>query len=68
MFDKISGNTTIRRQLSSGRRVSDIIQSWDSGIARWAVERQPYLLYGSTPSHQVKPPSIIADNTLVTPE
>jgi uncharacterized protein YbbC (DUF1343 family) len=68
MFDKISGNTTIRRQLISGRRVSDIVKSWNSGIARWAVERQPYLLYGSTPSHQVKPPGIIADNTLVTPE
>jgi len=67
MFDKISGNTLIRRQLISGRRVQDIVHSWDSGVARWAVERQPYLIYGLTPAHPAKAPSIIADNTLVTP-
>jgi uncharacterized protein YbbC (DUF1343 family) len=67
MFDKISGTTAIRRELISGRRVQDIVHSWDSGVARWAVERQPYLLYGLTPAHPTKAPSIIADNTLVTP-
>jgi uncharacterized protein YbbC (DUF1343 family) len=67
MFDKISGNTSMRRQLGSGRPVTDIIHSWDSGVARWAQERQPYLLYGSTPAHAVKAPSVIADNTLITP-
>jgi uncharacterized protein YbbC (DUF1343 family) len=65
MFDKVSGNTRIRHQLSAGRPVSDIIHSWDSGVARWAVERQPYLLYGSTPLHQTKAPSVIADNTTI---
>ena len=67
MFDKVSGNTSIRRQLVSGRPVRDIIHSWDSGVARWAQERQPYLLYGSSPVHQTKAPSVIADNTIITP-
>jgi uncharacterized protein YbbC (DUF1343 family) len=60
MFDKISGTTRIRRELVDGRPVSDIIHSWDSGIARWAIERQPYLIYGMTPTHAAKP-SIVAD-------
>jgi uncharacterized protein YbbC (DUF1343 family) len=67
MFDKVSGTTSIRRQLVRGRPVEDIIHSWDSGIARWARERQPYLLYGSTPGHPAKTPSVIADNTLIAP-
>ncbi len=62
MFDKVSGNTRTRHQLAAGRPVSDIIHSWDSGVARWAVERQPYLLYGSSPSHPAKTPNTIADN------
>ena len=60
MFDKVSGNTRLRRQLAAGRPISDIIHSWDSGVTRWAIERQPYLLYGMTPAHAAKP-SIIAD-------
>jgi uncharacterized protein YbbC (DUF1343 family) len=67
MFDKVSGNTSIRHQLASGRPVRDIIHSWDSGVARWAQERQPYLLYGSSPVHQTKAPIVIADNTIITP-
>jgi uncharacterized protein YbbC (DUF1343 family) len=67
MFDKISGTTRIRRQLVSGYSVNDIIHSWDSGVARWAVERQPYLLYGLTPVHPAKTPSVIAANTINTP-
>jgi len=63
MFDKISGNTSLRRQLVSGRRVMDIVHSWDSGIARWAQERQPYLLYGLTPPHPAKVPNVIAAAT-----
>ena len=63
MFDKISGTTSIRRQLSYGRPVTDIVHSWDSGVSRWAVERQPYLLYGMTPPHAKKAPSVIAANT-----
>lgn len=67
MFDKVSGDHRTRQQLSSGRRVEDIVHSWDSGVARWAVERQPYLLYGSTPVKATKVSSVIADNTQVTP-
>jgi uncharacterized protein YbbC (DUF1343 family) len=68
MFDKISGTTAIRRQLVAGRPVEDIVHSWDSGVARWAQERQPYLLYGSTPVHHpTKTVSAIADNTPITP-
>jgi uncharacterized protein YbbC (DUF1343 family) len=68
MFDKVSGNTSIRHQLGSGRPVADIIHSWDSGVARWARERQPYLLYGSSPvHHHVTASSVIADSTMLTP-
>jgi uncharacterized protein YbbC (DUF1343 family) len=67
MFDKISGTTRIRRQLVAGRPVMDIIHSWDSGVARWAQEREPYLLYGSSPVHPAKAPGVIADNTIPTP-
>jgi uncharacterized protein YbbC (DUF1343 family) len=67
MFDKISGTTAIRRQLVAGRPIADIVHSWDSGVASWAQERQPYLLYGSSPVHPTKAPSVIADNTMITP-
>jgi uncharacterized protein YbbC (DUF1343 family) len=67
MFDKVSGSTRIRRQLVDGRPVTDIVHSWDSGVARWAVERQPYLLYGSTPARPAKTPGIIADITPPAP-
>jgi len=67
MFDKVSGTTRIRRQLVMGRPVQDIVHSWDSGVARWAEERQPYLLYGSTPVHQAKAPGVIAASTPTAP-
>lgn len=55
MFDKVVGNTSTRRQLVMGRPVADIVHSWDSGVARWAQERTPYLLYGMTPPHPTAP-------------
>jgi len=67
MFDKLSGTTRLRRQLVSGRPVADIVRSWNSGVVRWAEERQPYLLYGSTQVHPVKTPSVIAENTVAAP-
>ena len=67
MFDKVSGNTRILHQLVSGRPVNDIIRSWDSGVARWAVERQPFLLYGMKAIHPAKAPSVIAANALPSP-
>jgi len=66
MFDKISGTTALRRQLVNGRPVADIIHSWDSGVARWAVERQPYLLYGLTPP-KPKTTSVIAAAEPISP-
>jgi uncharacterized protein YbbC (DUF1343 family) len=59
MFDKIAGNTSARRQLVNGTPINQIIHSWDSGVVRWAQERQPYLLYGNTLPH--KSSSVIAD-------
>jgi len=48
MFDKVTGQPSIRRQLIAGRSVRDIMRSWDSGVARWAQERLPYLLYSNS--------------------
>jgi uncharacterized protein YbbC (DUF1343 family) len=49
MFDKVGGTTSLRRGLIDGRPVSAMVRSWDSGVARWALERLPYLLYGNNP-------------------
>jgi uncharacterized protein YbbC (DUF1343 family) len=49
MFDKVTGDPSIRRQLIAGRPVRDMARSWNSGVIRWAQERLPYLLYGDTP-------------------
>lgn len=65
MFDKISGNTTIRRQLIYGRPVRDIVSSWNAGVVHWAVERQPYLIYGSKPV-KLRTPGVIAQNAAAT--
>ena len=64
MFDKIAGSTNVRRQMVSGRPARDIIHSWDAGVVRWAQERQPYLLYGSTPGHAKTASNIVADASL----
>jgi uncharacterized protein YbbC (DUF1343 family) len=63
MFDKICGTTSIRRRLSNGASASSIVSSWNSGVVRWAVERQPYLLYGNSSSHADKKPSVIAETS-----
>jgi uncharacterized protein YbbC (DUF1343 family) len=67
MFDKIAGNTALRRQLVMGRPVRDIVHSWDSGVVRWAQERQPYLLYGSTPPKASRTAGVIASNAIASP-
>ncbi len=48
MFDKVSGTTSLRRGLLVGRSVNDMVRGWDSGVARWAQERLPYLIYGNS--------------------
>ena len=52
MFDKVTGNPSLRRQLIAGRSANDIAHDWDAGVARWAGERLPYLLYGTGPANR----------------
>jgi uncharacterized protein YbbC (DUF1343 family) len=47
MFDKICGTRSIRARLEDGATANRIVNSWNSGVVRWAVERRPYLLYGN---------------------
>jgi uncharacterized protein YbbC (DUF1343 family) len=63
MFDKICGNTSIRRRLSNGVSASSIVSSWNPGVVHWAEERQPYLLYGNSAPHAEKKPSVIAETS-----
>jgi uncharacterized protein YbbC (DUF1343 family) len=48
MFDKVTGNPALRRGLVMGRPVNEMVRSWNSGVARWAQDRLPYLLYGNS--------------------
>jgi uncharacterized protein YbbC (DUF1343 family) len=50
MFDKCTGTSSVRQALAAGRPVSSIVRSWNSGVAEWAVERLPYLIYSTQPS------------------
>ena len=50
MFDKVTGQPSIRRDLMDGRPVRSIVRSWNSGVSSWAVERLPFLIYGRHPS------------------
>jgi uncharacterized protein YbbC (DUF1343 family) len=52
MFDKCTGTSRVRQELEAGTPVSRIIRSWNSGVANWAVERLPYLIYGNHPLGQ----------------
>jgi len=47
MFDKCTGTSRVREGLEAGVPVSHIVQSWNSGVSHWAVERLPFLLYGA---------------------
>jgi uncharacterized protein YbbC (DUF1343 family) len=49
MFDKVAGTSSIRRGLLEGRPVASIVRSWNSGVARWAEERIPYLISPRNP-------------------
>ena len=48
MFDKVTGQPSIRHDLAEGRSVNSIVRSWNSGVTRWAEERLPYLIYGTS--------------------
>ena len=62
MFDKVCGGPSTRRRVSNGSSAASIVSSWNSGVVRWAVERQPYLLYGNSAPHAEKKPSVIAES------
>jgi uncharacterized protein YbbC (DUF1343 family) len=64
MFDKCTGTSRVRSALEAGVPVSRIIRSWNSGVANWAVQRLPYLLYGS----QASIPVIVTSESSVTGE
>ncbi len=60
MFDKVCGTRAIRHRLEAGASANSIVSSWNSGVVRWAIERQPYLLYGNKPPKADKKPSVVA--------
>ena len=63
MFDKVCGNRSIRGRLSNGASAKSIVSSWNSGVVRWAEERQPYLLYGNSAPPAEKTPGAIAQTS-----
>ena len=60
MFDKICGDHSTRLRLEDGASANRIVSSWNSGVVRWAEERQPYLLYGNKLPKDKKP-SVVAE-------
>jgi len=44
-FDRIIGNFRVREELQKGRAVNDLLKKYESEIASFAEERQPFLLY-----------------------
>lgn len=45
MFDKVTGGSTVRQWLASGRYVSSLVTSWRPAVERFRQVRQPLLLY-----------------------
>jgi uncharacterized protein YbbC (DUF1343 family) len=67
MFQKVTGVANMRQQIMSAHSVgdvTDIVDSWNSGVARWAQERIPYLLYGNTASRATATPGTMATSAL----
>jgi uncharacterized protein YbbC (DUF1343 family) len=44
-FDRLSGTDRIRKALDIGVPAADIVQSWQSELARFRVKREQYFLY-----------------------
>ena len=63
MFDKVCGTRAIRHRMEAGVSGNSIVNSWNSGVVRWAIERQPYLLYGNKAPKGQKKPSVVAETT-----
>ncbi|MFZ5806465.1 MAG: exo-beta-N-acetylmuramidase NamZ family protein [Verrucomicrobiota bacterium] len=45
MFDKLYGSDALRRAFKDGTAATQIVASWNDGVARWKEERKPFLLY-----------------------
>lgn len=67
MFDKVTGTTSLRRGIASGRSIDAMIRSWDSGVTRWANERTPYLLYSKSPATSPPSPVISMEAAAMAP-
>jgi uncharacterized protein YbbC (DUF1343 family) len=44
-FDKLAGNSTLRKQITEGKTEDQIRASWHEGLAKFRSIRQKYLLY-----------------------
>jgi len=44
-FDKLAGNSTLRQQITSGKSISEIRQSWQKELHQFRKIRNKYLLY-----------------------
>ncbi|MPM38911.1 hypothetical protein SDC9_85542 [bioreactor metagenome] len=44
-FDRLAGNSTLRKQISEGKSVEEIKQSWQADLAKYKIMRKKYLLY-----------------------
>ncbi|TFE70842.1 exo-beta-N-acetylmuramidase NamZ family protein [Methylacidiphilum caldifontis] len=51
-FDRFCGTDEIRRGFLSGKRIQEIVESWDSYIQNFKEKRKKYLLYSSQPLTQ----------------
>lgn len=44
-FDRLIGNTDVRRQIQAGKSAAEIRASWEQSLADFRARRAPYLLY-----------------------
>jgi uncharacterized protein YbbC (DUF1343 family) len=44
-FDRLAGGPVLRKQVESGMRAEDIVQSWRSALDRFRGRRKPVLIY-----------------------
>jgi uncharacterized protein YbbC (DUF1343 family) len=44
-IDKLAGTSSLRKQIIAGKTVSEIRQSWQSGLDSYKITRNKYLLY-----------------------
>lgn len=44
-FDKLIGNTRVRKMIKAGRSAAEIRATWADDVAKFKIQRKPYLLY-----------------------